>query len=377
MKGAITNVGLAIALALASPTWTAFATAAPVLEVFGRPDCDHCARAHAWLEELRSRRPEVAIVEHDVQSDPAARDRLARRAAAAGIAPAVPAFSIGDRLYVGFDTPATTGAALEAALAGSASRAPPDRVHVPLLGEVRLDDLGLPLFTFVVGLLDGFNPCAMWVLLFLLSLLVNLRSRRKMALVGGTFVTIGALAYLAFMAAWLSVFLAIGAARWLEIGLGAIAVAIGSVHLKDGIAPGRGPSLAIPESAKPGIYARVRGIVRAEDLPTALAATAGLAVVVNLIELACTAGLPAIYTQILIGQHLSAPTYYAYLLLYVAAYTLDDAAMLTLAVATLSRRKLQEGAGRILQLASGAVIVLLGLALLFTPGWLAFTGTGS
>jgi hypothetical protein len=245
-------------------------------------------------------------------------------------------------------------------------------VELPLLGEVRVDELGLPLFTIAVGLLDGFNPCAMWVLLFLLSLLVNLRSRRKMALVGGTFVVVSGLAYLAFMTAWLGLFVAIGAARWLQVGLGATALVIGAIHLKDAITPGVGPSLSIPESAKPGIYARVRRIVYAESLRATLVATITLAVAVNLVELMCTAGLPAIYTQVLVGQGLSAPASSAYLLLYVLAYMLDDALMLGLAVLTLSRRKLHDRAGRGLQLASGAVILLLGLALIFAPDRLTF-----
>ncbi len=58
---------------------------------------------------------------------------------------------------------------------------------------LRAGELGLRLFTIVIGLLDGFNPCAMWVLLFLLSLLVNLHDRFKMVLIAGTFVAVSGL----------------------------------------------------------------------------------------------------------------------------------------------------------------------------------------
>ncbi len=201
---------------------------------------------------------------------------------------------------------------------------------------------------------------------------MNLRSRRKMALVGGVFVVVSGLAYLTFMAAWLSLFVLIGASRWLQIALGALALVVGAIHLKDGIAPGRGVSLSIPESAKSGIYARVRRIVYAEDLRAALGATVALAVVVNLIELTCTAGLPAIYTQVLVAHDLSTARYCASPLLYIAAYMLDDAAMVTLAVLTLSRRKLQERAGRALQILSGTVIATLGLVLIVAPELLSF-----
>jgi len=342
----------------------------PVLEVFTRPGCVHCGRAHAWLADLASRHAGLEWVEHDVEADPVARARLLERCRALGVAPAVPAFLVGDRLVVGFDDAATTGARLEEAL-GAAPRAPPPAtLRLPLLGTVPLERLGLPLFTVIVGLVDGFNPCAMWVLLFLLSLLVNLRSRRRMALVGGIFVAVSGLAYLLFMTAWLGAFLLLGVTRWLQVVLGAVAMLLGAVHVKEAFAPGRGPSLSIPASAKPGLYARMRRIVYAEDLRRTIAATAALAVVVNVIELTCTAGLPALYTQILASRGLAPLEYHAYLLLYIAAYVLDDAAMLTVAVVTLSRRKLQERGARVLQIASGGVMLVLGALLVLAPGWL-------
>jgi hypothetical protein len=207
----------------------------------------------------------------------------------------------------------------------------------------------------------------MWMLLFLLSLLVHLRSRARMLLVAGTFVLVSGLAYFAFMAAWLNAYLWLGFSRALQLLVGLLAVGIGAVHLKDALAPGRGPSLAIPERARPGIYARVRRIVRAEDLGAALAGAFVLAVLVNAIELLCTAGLPAAYTQILAAQGLDAARYYAYLALYNAAYVLDDSAVLLAAVATLAPHRLQTRGGRWLQLVSGAVTLLLGLLLIGAP----------
>lgn len=167
-------------------------------------------------------------------------------------------------------------------------------------------ELGLPVFTIVLGLLDGFNPCAMSVLLFLLSILVNLRDRQKMFLIGGVFVLVSEVVYFAFMAAWLSLFFLIGISRLTQILLGLIAAVIGSLNLKDFVAFGRGVSLGIPEAAKPGVYSQVRRILRAENLAGALAAVVVLAVLVNTVELLCTAGLPAVYTRVLTHHVLSA-----------------------------------------------------------------------
>jgi hypothetical protein len=245
-----------------------------------------------------------------------------------------------------------------------------DHVTLPLLGEVRWRDWGLPAFTVVVGLVDGFNPCAMWVLLFLLSLLVNLQDRWKILAVAGTFVVISGLAYLAFMAAWLNVFQLIGLLRPVQVILGLIGIAVGTIHVKDYFAFHKGVSLSIPEGVKPGLYARMRRIVMAETLRSAILGASVLAVLVNVVELLCTAGLPAMYTGILTLQNFPPWQNYAYLLLYITAYMFDDAMMVTLVVVTLGRHKLQERGGRVLKLISGIVILVLGTIMLLRPDWL-------
>jgi hypothetical protein len=154
------------------------------------------------------------------------------------------------------------------------------------------------------------------------------------------------------------------------VGLGLTALAVGALNLKDVVAFRRGPTLGIPEAAKPGIYARVRRVIGAPTLPLALVAVALLSVVVNVVELLCTAGLPAVYTHVLGTYHLDRPAYYGYLLLYVGAYVLDDGLMLALATVTLSRSRLQERAGRWLKLVSGGTMLALGLVLLLRPEWL-------
>lgn len=245
-----------------------------------------------------------------------------------------------------------------------------DSVTLPLFGTITVRQLGLPLFTLAIGLVDGFNPCAMWVLVFLLSILVNLQSRWKILAVAGTFVVISGAAYFAFMAAWLNVFLWVGYLRWVQVILALLAIFVGSVHVKDFFAFHRGLTLSIPESAKPGIYARVRRIVTAENLTGAILGASVLAVLVNIVELLCTAGLPALYTQILSGHQFPWWKNYGYLLLYILAYMFDDTLMVTGVVCTMRKTRLQETQGRWLKLVSGLVILALGIVLLLRPEWL-------
>ena len=242
-----------------------------------------------------------------------------------------------------------------------------ETIEVPVFGELKVRDLGMPLFSFLVGLIDGFNPCAMWILVFLLSVLVNIKDRKKIVLIAGTFVLVSGMAYYAFMAAWLNLFLLIGIARPVQIALGVLALLIGVVNVKDFFAFKKGVSLSIPESKKPGLYRRVRKIVEAKYLTVAIGGAIALAVVVNMVELLCTAGLPALYTQILTLQELPPWQNYAYLGIYILAYMLDDAVLVTIVVTTLSHRKLQEREGRWLKLLSGIVILALGGVMIFRP----------
>ena len=362
VNGRVAWAGIAVLLAA---SLAVNASEQPVdIEVFTRPGCPHCAEAERFLATLIREHPELRVIVHDVVADKAALARLRALAGARGqSAPGVPSFVVGGELIVGFAGPDTTGREIRRLLEHAT---PPDSdgVAVPLLGRVTARELGLPAFTIVLGLIDGFNPCAMWVLLFVLSLLVNLRDRGKMLAIGGTFVAVSGVAYFAFMAAWLNVFLVLGHSRLIESLLGAVTIGIGALNVKDFVAFGRGPSLAIPEAAKPGIYARVRRIVYAESLGPALVGAVVLAVLVNLVELLCTAGLPAIYTHVLAQRTLAAWQHYAYLGLYNAFYMLDDALVLATAVITLERYKLGKRGGRWLKLVSGVVMMMLGVLLL-------------
>lgn len=248
----------------------------------------------------------------------------------------------------------------------------PDDMEVDLdwFGKMKVEDVGMPIFTIAVGLVDGFNPCAMWVLMFLLSMLVNLKDRRRMFMIAGLFVLISGLAYFLFMVLWVHFFLLFEYSRTIQIAIGVLATTVGLIHVKDFFALKKGVSLSIPESAKPGINTRIRKIITAESLWTAMIGASILAILINILEFACTAGLPTVYTSILTSQGYPAWKNYAYLGLYNVAYMFDDSVMVIIAVVTLGKRKLQEKEGRWLKLVSGSLILILGLLLLFKPEWL-------
>jgi glutaredoxin len=359
------------------------------IEAFVREGCPHCAAAEAFLAELQKERPALAVVVRDVQQEPAALERLKELARETGTGTVrVPAIHVRGQLIVGFSPEAGTDRLVRAALAGR--RAPAataaaaceaeeslacpkgngmaeEEFSLGLFGRtVTLADVGLPLFTLAMGLLDGFNPCSMWVLLLMISLLAPLNDRRRMVAIGGTFVLIQGIAYFVFMAAWLNLFLLIGMSSAVTLAVAAIAIVAGLVNLKDFVAFGRGLSLSIPASAKPNIYQRMRGLLHAPTMGAAIAGAAVLAVLVQVVEFMCTSGFPALFTRILTLRDLPAASYYGYMALYNAAYMVDDIVVLGIGVALLSRHRLQEREGRVLKLVSGLVMVGLGVYLVGT-----------
>ncbi|MDO9190610.1 MAG: hypothetical protein Q7U24_12110, partial [Sulfurimicrobium sp.] len=246
-------------------------------------------------------------------------------------------------------------------------QAPSERISVPVLGDIDPLHVSLPLLTIAIAALDAFNPCAFFVLLFLLSLLVHQKSKKRMLAIGGIFVLFSGLMYFAFMAAWLNLFQLLGNLAWVTIAAGVLAVFVGAVNIKDFFVFGRGLSLSIPESRKPGIYRRARAIIGAGNLPAMVAATVFLAIAANFYELLCTAGFPMVYTRLLTLSGQTEGMRYLYLALYNLVYVIPLALIVLAFVRSMGARKLTEREGRLLKLLSGTMMLELGALLLIAP----------
>ena len=356
------QVLLAVALLLPVAGEAAEVAQAVDIEAFVHEGCPHCAKAQVFLAQLQQEQPGLRIVVRDVGKEEAAMQRLQQIAASHGPV-RVPTFYIGEQVIVGYSAESGTDRLIRDTLANRPSKS--SEFSVALFGhELTLEQIGLPLFTLTLGLLDGFNPCSMWVLLLMLSLLAPLNDRKRMFAVAGTFIAVQGIAYFLFLAAWLNLFLLVGLSRISEIVIAALALFAGAVNLKDFFAFGRGLSLSIPQAAKPGIYQRMRNILQARNLTAAILATIVLGVLVQFVELMCTSGFPALFTRILTQNELDGASYYGYLLLYDFAFMLDDLLILAVGVITLSQHRLQEKEGRVLKLLSGLVMVGLGVYLL-------------
>lgn len=360
------------------------------LYFFWSKKCPHCQNALPFVQALPSIHPWLQVHSLELTEHPDHVEQYINMAAMLGQqARSVPAFFWCGRMSVGYDSEFGMGQFLLEQLSKCQQQLtaqnnisihkfrPRDaepQISLPVIGQLDFQQFSLPTFTVILAGLDAFNPCAFFVLLFLLSLLVHAKNRSKMLLIGGIFVFFSGLLYFLFMAAWLNIFLLIGQINTMTYIAGALAVIFALINIKDYFWFKQGVSLSIPDSAKPNLFTRMRRLVSSENTIAMVLAAMGLAAFANMYEFLCTAGFPMVFTRILTLNELPPTVYYLYLLFYNIIYVVPLLLIVIVFSVTLGAKKLQEHQGRILKLLSGMMMLCLGLILLLEPNWLNNAG---
>jgi len=378
--------------------------------------CPHCAKEEKFLDYLEKNNKNIVIHRYETWHNQDNASLLARigRELKLDIR-GVPVLIIGEETIVGYFDDKTTGAKIQsiindyiingctdivASIVGSqqignqcvhgcdhgdeqclhqcgceadqgAELEIPETINVPLIGEIKTKDVSLPILTIIIAAIDGFNPCAMWVLLFLISLLLGMQNKKRMWILGSAFVISSGLVYFLFLSAWLNLFLFLGFILWIRATIGIVALASGGWHLKDWWQNRPGCRVTASEKRR-FVFAKIRKIIEERKFWLALIGIIILAFAVNLVELICSAGLPAVYTQVLALSDLAKWQYYAYLLLYIVVFMLDDLFVFFIAMTTLQMKALSSHYTRWSGLVGGIIIIIIGILLLLKPGWLMF-----
>jgi len=242
-----------------------------------------------------------------------------------------------------------------------------EQIRVPFFGSLDVKSFSLPVMTIIIAGLDGFNPCALWVLLFLISLLIGIGDKKKMLILGGSFILTSAIFYFFVLAAWLNIILFIGFIFWIRLVIGAVAVYAGYYNIKEYIVNKDKSCEVVDEEKRKHIFARARKIVSEQKITLALLGIIALAVSVNLFELVCSAGLPAVYTQILALAELSAWQHYAYLAFYAFIFVLNQIVIFSIALFTFRMKAINPKLIRWMNLIGGIVMLIIGILLIFKP----------
>lgn len=377
--------------------------------LFWGDGCPHCAKAKPVLETLDANSDAVTLYKYEVYYNTENQQLLQSVAEALKIeASGVPVIIVGDEAIVGYSETiksdiekrvkdCTVNGCLDsvAVIAGaelaidkvqspsttdkqstkeqSKSNDEDDKtISLPLVGEIHIRNFSLPILTVIIAALDGFNPCAMWTLLFLISLLLGMKSRRRMWLLGGAFIIASAFVYFLFMTAWLNIFLFIGYVTWVKLLIGIIAISAGGYYLYDFYKNRNGTCKVTGNEKRQAVFEKIRHITHNKSLWIALVGIAVLAFAVNLVELVCSAGLPAVYTGILSTSGLETWQYYAYISLYIFVFMLDDLFVFFAAMITLEMVGVHTKYARASHLVGGILMLILGSLLIFAPQLLMF-----
>lgn len=403
-----------------SPAATAAETAKHNVNVymFWGQGCPHCAKAKPFLEDLDNNSDNIKLYTYEVYYNARNQGLFQKVGERLDIdVSGVPLIVIGDTVFSGYsesyasniraraetcteqacpdsvaaivgieapDTPQTSPATPSTTDSGERSAATktdtpkPDneqdskQINLPLIGQINAKDFSLPILTVIIAALDGFNPCAMWVLIFLISVLLGMHNRRRMLLLGSSFIAASAVVYFLFMTAWLNIFMFIGLVSWVKVLIGLVALGAGTYYLYDFCYNKRGACKVAGEGKRQEIFEKIRHITHERSFWLALVGIVSLAFAVNLIELVCSAGLPAIYTSVLAMADLPTWQYYAYLVLYVLIFMADDLFVFFIAMFTLQVTGLQSRYARFAHLIGGILMLVLGMLLIFAPEALMF-----
>ncbi len=244
---------------------------------------------------------------------------------------------------------------------------------VPFLGKIDAKSVSLLLLSIVIGTIDGFNPCAMWILLFLLSLLISTKDRKKMWILGLTFILTSGFIYLCFMLSWLSVAKYTTGIIFVRYLIGVFAIIFGLVNVFRYIKSVKQKDVGCDVTdakKKRRIMDKIRNILSENKLLLAAIGIALLAVSVNMIELLCSLGLPVMYTEILGLNNLSSFEYGFYIFIYMLFFLIDDLIIFFIAMKTFKVKGISNKYMKYSHLIGGIIMLLIGIIMVVKPNWI-------
>ena len=379
--------------------------------------CPHCAKEREFLQSLKEKNPnDISIYEYEIYYNTLNSKKFADTITHLGIdVGGVPFLVIGERYFIGYESDETTGLEIENELircmengckdnlaelllnkkiipgttsseekvekkveeeikiedGKNSENTSPIYLNTPILGKINLKSISLPIATILIAFVDGFNPCAMWILIFLITMLINMKDRKKLYILGSVFIFTSGVVYFFFLSAWLNFFKFVGFVYWIKVVIGIVAVISGLLHLKNALFS-KGGCHATNEKQREGIMNKIKKALGEKSYLLSIIGIVSLAISVNLIEVVCSAGLPAVYTNLLSSINLSGPQYYFYLLLYVLIFMLDDLIVFFIAMRTFEVTGIAKKYTKWSSVIGGVIILIIGIILILKPEWLMF-----
>ena len=249
------------------------------------------------------------------------------------------------------------------------------KLDIPLIGSVDLEMISIPVVAIIIGFVDGFNPCAMWVLIFLITLLITMKDRKRMWTLGLTFIFTSGFIYFLFMLGVLEIRSLTSSLIWLRALIAIFALIFGGYNIYRYIKTVREKEEGcdvVDKDERKKIMLRAKKAVSSNKFILAIIGIIALACTVNFIELLCSLGLPVMFTEILNYNNITGIKSIVYIIIYVLFFLLDDLVIFFIAMKTLKITAISNKYTKYSHLIGGLIMVLTGLLMLLRPEWLMF-----
>ena len=268
------------------------------LYLFHSEDCAHCAEERKWLDSIEDEYKDyLNIYMYEVTYDKDNRELMNKVIKELDINSSnVPLTIIGNEHFTGYSV--ATGSRIENTIKDYIGEdIDKNNVKLPILGNVNMKSVSIPLVAVVLGFIDGFNPCAMWILLFLINMFFGMKDRKKAWILGMVFLFISGLVYFLSMLG-INFVLSVATVNWIKILIGIFILVAGILNMRKYLKTRKEEAgcVVVDDKKRKKITTKVKNIMNSKTFILALFGVITLAVSVNLIELACSLGFPLIFT---------------------------------------------------------------------------------
>jgi thiol-disulfide isomerase/thioredoxin len=356
---------------VASITNTDIASGKINVYFFHGDGCPHCAAEEKWFATLNDKYgDDINIVSFEVwHNDTNAKYLDSVKKEFNYTANIVPYTVVGDSCFSGYSD--TIASKIDNKIANYLAQDTSDQVTLPVLGSVNLQNVSLPIAAVILGLIDGFNPCAMWVLLFLINMLFKINNKEKRWILGLAFLFSSALIYFLSMLG-INFVLGVATINYLKVILALFILGAGLFNLNKyfKIRHEVAGCTVVNDQKRKHLISKIKGIIDSKSFLIALLGIITLGISINLIELACSLGFPVIYTELLNLNNITGIVKIFYLLLYIVFYMLDDMVVFIISMVTLEATGITNKYNKLCTLISAIIMIIMGLLLLFKPEWL-------
>lgn len=336
--------------------------------------CPHCQKEEKYFETLKEKyQDKINIYTYEVTENKTNNEIMkSLKKELKENSQGVPFTIIGSKTFLGYDE--SFNERIENTIDSYLNEnTTTDNIYtIPILGKIEAKNASIILIAIILGFIDGFNPCAMWILLLLINMCISIKDKKKMLIVCLTFIITSGIIYFLSMLG-IGFILDLTTIAYIRNIIAILAIVLGIYNLYTYIKTRKETGCHVVKKEKrKTIITKINNILNNKNTLLMFGGTIILATSVNLIEMACSLGFPTIFLEILSINNIHSFLKVTYLLIYILFYLIDDIVVLFLSIKAFEAKGISTKYNKYVHLIGGIIMVLMGILLIFKPEWIMF-----